>query len=80
MTNEAKDRRFVELVHALTQRDQVITITNDFQGMLNVTVGDRSHQHLGCPYGDMKDLERMLRNYLAECLEEMTTAERDNAP
>lgn len=78
MTNETKDRRLLELIHELAQRRQTIVISDDFPGMLTVTVGDRSHQHLGCPHGSLKELDVYLRNYLASCLEETTQQDSDN--
>jgi hypothetical protein len=75
MNRETRDRRLLELLHDVAQKGETIKISDDFPGMLTVTIGKRSHQHLGCPHGNLKDLDTALRNYLAECLSEDTEKE-----
>ena len=79
MNAAEKDLRLVELLHDLTQKGFRVEFSEDFAGMLTVNARKRvgidswehlEHQHLGVPHQSLKDLEKDVRNYLAQILEE----------
>lgn len=64
-----KDKTLVEILHELTQKDRVVTFSNDFSGMLTVAV-DEDHTHLGYPHGPLDELQRSVITYLGGFLGE----------
>lgn len=70
------DTRLVKLLHDCTQKGYRITFCNDFEGMMTIgyeeeyTDGTYSHVHLGVPGETVTFLEKELRGFLNNLLEE----------
>lgn len=65
-----KDSILVDLIHSLTQRGRVITLSSDFTGMVTLAV-DEDHTHCGYPHGPLKDCEKAIVHFLACKVEEI---------
>ncbi len=64
-----RDKTLVGILHDLTQKERVVTFSNDFSGMLTVSVDD-NHSHLGYPHGPLDELQRSVVTYLGSFLGE----------